>query len=177
MVLEELEVEEEDVDVPVEPEEPDPDVEPEVEEVALEPKRLVVARKVEAELALPEAEPEEPVELVAPPEPEVVVEEVVEEDEAVDPPVLPPPPPPPPPRIPRNWGAAREANLSEEVTPVRRMERSRVPAATTAVRTATVPEPERAGSVACFQANQPAPANKATTRSAIPLLDRGRFGP
>jgi hypothetical protein len=170
VVLEELEVEE-DVDELVE--EPDFEVEPEVEEVELEPKRLVVARKVEAELALPEAELEEPVAL---PEPEVAVDEVVEEDEAEDPPELPPPPPPPP-RIPRNCGAASEANLSAEVTPVRRMDRSRVPAATTAVRTATVPEPERAGSVACFQANQPALASKATTRSAIPLLDRGRFGP
>lgn len=173
-MLEELEVEE-DVDELVEPEEPDFEAEPEVEDVELEPKRLVVARNVEAELALPEAEPEEPVAL---PEPEDAVDEVEEEeDEDEDPPVLPPPPaPPPPPRIPRSCGAASEANLSAEVTPVRRMDRSRVPAATTVVRTATVPEPERAGSVACFQANQPALASKATTKSAIPLLDRGRFG-
>lgn len=155
----------------MEPEVPDLEVELEVEEVEPEPNRLVVARNVDAVLALLEEE-DEPVAL---PEADELVEAVEELEELLLPPVLPPPPPPPP-RMPRNCGAASEANLSADVTPVSRMDRSSVPAATTAVRTSTVPEPVRAGSVACLQANQPAPASKATTRSAIPPMDRGRFG-
>lgn len=159
----------------VEPEEPEPDVEPEVELVELEPNRLVVARKVDAEpVALEDAPADDPEEPVAV-DPVEDVEDELEEDVVVPPPP-PMPPPPPPPRMPRNCGAASEANLSAEVTPVRRIERSSVPEATTAVRTPVKLEPERAGSFACLQANQPAPASKATTRRAIPLLDRGRFG-
>ncbi len=166
----EPDVVEDEVDELVEPVEPEPEVEPEVEVVEPEPKRFVVARKVDVELVELEAVPDED------PDEEVAVEEVedvVEED--VDPP---PPPvlPPPPPRMPRNCGAASDANLSAEVTPVRRIERSNVPEAATTVRTPLKPEPERAGSLACFQANQPAPASRATTRNAIPLLDLGRFG-
>jgi hypothetical protein len=133
--------------------------------VALEPKRLVVARKVER-LDVPED--------ADPVEAEPVLEEAVdaeeeEEDELLDwpppppPPPRPPPPPPPegvvtvttiipppppmdtvappppPGREPRSCGAMIEANFSAVVTPVSRKVRWTLPMATTVVRTLARP--------------------------------------
>lgn len=114
------------------------EVVPEEEEVvpvvAPEPKRLVVARKVDAVLELEEALELPEVEEV---EPVVEVDELELLEEV----------PPPPPRMPRSRGAESVANLSADVTPVSRMVRCRVPDATTAVRMPTLPPPVRTGSV------------------------------